>query len=254
MKYHVFNNKDTEQLFRDNRLSEFEQLWTLESDWFEKPNYRRNGWSGVIRYELQTANGEITPVFIKRQENHNSRTLLHPLKGIPTFRQEFLNIQRLKQQHIPTLTCLYYGERQLNGNSQSIIITRALEGFHSLADYYQLNKQAVNENLSVVMKKTGQLIRTLHEAHFHHGSLYPKHFFVQALKNDIDVRIIDLEKLSRKPFKAQIREDDLSRFIRRHLPLDKQAVKLLIDAYLDNDLQPSCLSRRLYALLERQAS
>ena len=59
---------------------DFDTIWQLDTDWFEPPNHRRGGWSGVVKYVLETTHGAID-VFIKRQENHVSKTLLHPFKG-----------------------------------------------------------------------------------------------------------------------------------------------------------------------------
>lgn len=254
MKFHVFNNNDTEQLFRDNKLSEFEQLWNLKSDWFEEPNHRRNGWSGVIKYALKTPSGGLNQVFIKRQENHNHKTLLHPIKGIPTFRREFFNITKLNRKNIPTLTALYYGERNIDGNVQSIIITQSLEAYQSFDNFFQVNKHQSEEVTSKIMKLAGQQTRMLHEAHWRHGSLYPKHFFVKAEKDVIDVRFIDLEKLKWFPLKQQVRFNDLSRIIRHHKPIPKQGIRQLIDAYLSygKDIHMTGLAQKLDSLLRKQ--
>ena len=160
MKYHHFQDNETRQLFEQNNLSEFEQLWALDCEWFEEPNIRRNGWSGVIKYPLTDDQGNIIEVFIKRQENHNHKTLLHPIKGVPTFRREFFNIQRLKKNQIPTISALYYGERKIKGNAQSILITLSLEGYQSFEDFFQPDNDLPEELVRKVMQTAGQNIRS----------------------------------------------------------------------------------------------
>jgi hypothetical protein len=247
----LFNSNETEKLFRLNGLSDFEALWALDCEWFEEPNYRRNGWSGVVRHGLKHSNGDISYVFIKRQENHNYKTMLHPITGVPTFRREFININRLNRANIPTLTLLYYGERKLNGKLQSILITQSLETYQSFEDFFQDEKSLPSEQVNQIMQLAGKNIRLLHNAHYRHGSLYPKHFFVKADKDLTDVRLIDLEKLKWYPFSYLVRKNDLSRVIRHRGPISKEAIGVFIESYLKTgtDLSQSPLAEQLKELL-----
>jgi hypothetical protein len=81
-----------EALLLHNQLADFDRLWDLQAEWFEEPNRRRGGWSGVCRLELRGEGEQVVPVFLKRQENHRARTLRHPFKGIPTVRRELQNL------------------------------------------------------------------------------------------------------------------------------------------------------------------
>jgi hypothetical protein len=256
MKLNQFADHATQSLFQLNQLSQFEQLWTIDSPWFEAPNYRRNGWSGVIKYSLKDEGQKTHPIFIKRQENHNHKTLLHPIKGIPTFRREYINLQRLKKNNIPSLSCLYYGERKVLGKIQSILISQSLEDYQSFEEFFNTHSFSLtqdsnhNQQLINIMTIAGQNTRLLHDAHFRHGSLYPKHFFVNASQDNIDVRFIDLEKLKWYPFSFLVRFNDLSRIIRRREPINSALIKVFIQAYLQHgkDLSHSLLAKKLYAL------
>ena len=84
-------NDQWQEIFSANKLDSFDAIWNLDTEWFEEPNQRRGGWSGVIKVDLDTPEGK-SCVFIKRQENHISKTLLHPIRGILTFEREFENI------------------------------------------------------------------------------------------------------------------------------------------------------------------
>jgi hypothetical protein len=183
-------------------LANFEQIWTLKSDWFEEPNIRRGGWSGVIKYPLQHDKTTVN-VFIKRQENHASKTLLHPIKGMATFKKEFHNIKRLTDKKIPTLELIYFGSQNL----KAILITKSLENFYSLesVDRSLLTTKERHALLSAIATAT----QKMHQHHFQHNCFYPKHIFVQKLDEQWDVKFIDLEKLKRTPFKKHATERDL---------------------------------------------
>ena len=40
-----------------NGLDSFESIWALDIGWFEEPNVRRGGWSGVSRYDVTSDDG-----------------------------------------------------------------------------------------------------------------------------------------------------------------------------------------------------
>lgn len=248
-----FNTAATRQLLEQNQLLRFEQIWALETEWFEPPNQRRNGWSGVIKQPLIDSNGNTTWVFIKRQENHNFKTLLHPLKGIPTFQREYFNIKHLTDNNIPTLTTLYYNERIENGKYQAILITRSLEGYQSFQSFFAPENPEIPQH-KAIMKLAGQIIRKLHDAHFSHNCLYAKHLFVNNDPDNIDIRLIDLEKLKWSPFLTHIRQSDLSRLIRRAHPVAYHDLQILLNSYYcsGKNLQNSALASTLNALLDAQ--
>ncbi len=252
MKEVYFNSTKIKALFEKNNCANFEQIWALETPWFEKPNYRRNGWSGVIKYALTDKEGALTWVFIKRQENHNYKTFLHPFKGVPTFRREFHNIKKLNDKNVPTLRTLYYAERHNEGKDQAILITLSLEGYESL-EAFCLNEDNKNKpQRQAIMMLAGQVTRQMHDAHFRHNCLYPKHFFIQQ-KPILDVRVIDLEKLKWFPFYYQIRRNDLSRIIRRGQPMTYDDKKILLNSYYQSGnghLEKSALSEYLNQLLK----
>ena len=77
-----------------NGLRSFDDFWEFEANWFEEPNQRRGGWSGVARCELKVPEGGTRRVFLKRQENHTTRTFTHPIRGMATFVREFRQILR----------------------------------------------------------------------------------------------------------------------------------------------------------------
>ncbi len=243
------------KLLTDNNIASFEQLWALKTPWFEEPNHRRNGWSGVIKFSLQGDQGQPIWIFIKRQENHNCKTILHPNKGVPTFRREFENINKLSQCDIPSLTTLYYDERQIDGKDQAILITLSLEGYQSLEHFCQSSENDQHPQRQKIMQQVGRVTRQLHDANFRHNCLYPKHFFIKYDTDEIDVRIIDLEKLKWLPLASQIRRNDLSRIVRRGQPMTQDDMRIILLSYYtagNKDLTNSSLAQELNALLAAQ--
>jgi len=189
-------NPNWRDILHNAKLDNFEAIWNLEFDWFEEPNIRRGGWSGVIKYPLNTTKG-ITDIFIKRQENHISKTLRHPIKGIATFQKEFHNIQALTQKKAPTLELVYFGQR----DQQAILITQSLDAYCAL-DSTELYTLDLPQKPSL-LTRVAAAMRLLHQHHFQHNCLYPKHIFVSNTDKGWDVKFIDLEKLKRTPLKRQ---------------------------------------------------
>lgn len=204
-----FINERWRSVLAFNKLDDFDALWKLDAEWFEAPNRRRGGWSGVARCDLLLPNeqreGERTAaIFLKRQENHNTRSLLHPLRGIPTFLREFRRIMAYRGYAIPTLEPVYFGMRGCGQDQRAILVTEELTGFVSLEAYEQTwvcNSHDVpwHERMRVLRAVAG-LLREMHAHGIRHGCFYPKHVFV-CIRADgsVGARVIDLEKSRRRP-------------------------------------------------------
>ncbi len=196
--------KEWEQVLIYNKLGDFDSIWNLDVGWFEKPNERRGGWSGVSRIDLKTEKGESVGVFLKRQENHNTKTLTKPIKGVPTFYREFKNILRFVVHGIPTVEPVYFHCRYKNGKSQAILMTKELEGYEALdSDVYARDGALMQDRKTreQVMGAVARVLKKMHKHHFQHNCLYGKHIFVRSIEQEWEVKIIDLEKLQRNQFK-----------------------------------------------------
>jgi hypothetical protein len=191
-------------LFECNGLKTFEDFWQLKADWFEAPNERRGGWSGVARCELQLPQGGVAPVFLKRQENHITRTWRHPFRGMATLVREFDNLNRFAQGQIPTLRPLYFAVRRVSGNLRAILVTEELTGFRSLEslvrEWGKKGWPALPER-GRILNAVARAVRLMHDHLARHNCLYAKHIFVKWIPNEpsaptppVEVRIIDLEK------------------------------------------------------------
>lgn len=202
------------------RANSFEALWELDIGWYEAPNERRGGWSGVSRCELELPEGGSTGVFVKRQQDHVYRSLRHPVRGMLTFAREFANLQRYRSLGIPTLEPLYFAVRKVDGHRRAILVTRELSGYASLDHCVECwQEEGFPDGLQrrELITRVADAAASLHRHHLQHNCLYPKHVFIGELDGRMDVRIIDLEKtkwrLSRT--RAMLRDLDT---LNRHAP------------------------------------
>ncbi len=205
-------------VLRQQGLDSFDALWGLQADWFEPPNKRRGGWSGVVRIELPGPDGVSRGLFLKRQENHTRRTMLHPLKGEPTFVAEMRNIQYCQEAGVPALEPVYYAQRKVDGKWRAILMTEELLGYRSLWDL-MLDWKEEGWGQSVALRKAlipvcAKVFQRLHRHRLVHNALHPKHVFVRN-SNEVSVRLIDLEKMRRRPFVSSAAFRDLDSFNRR---------------------------------------
>ena len=204
-------HKDWQTILANHQLDNFDAIWQLKADWFEPPNIDRGGWSGVVNVDLN-ADKEKIGVFIKRQENHSTKTLRHPIRGIPTLQREFVNILSFQNQGLPTTEPLFFAKRIHNDKLQAILITKALTDYIPLSSERFLPSGDLIQN--AVHKRTlliavADTLRALHHHHFKHNCCYPKHILVKPAGASWDIRIIDLEKLKRVFMRRHARFRDL---------------------------------------------
>lgn len=192
------------RLLTYNGLDDFESLWNADVNWFEEPNRRRNGWSGVSRHILKQPEGGTLAVFIKRQENHNFRTLLHPVRGLPTVYREYRNICRMKKCGVPCPDVVFYGHRNTGRQWQAILVTRSLEGYQPLEESLAAIEQDNLDARRALLACVAQMLSRMHSHYLRHSCLHAKHIFVRAENTGssngtgtrrFDAAVIDLEKM-----------------------------------------------------------
>jgi hypothetical protein len=192
-----------------NKLNTFEKVWDFPVNWFEEPNERRGGWSGVGRITLQDDSANGFGAFLKKQNNHCRTSLLHPIKGVPTFQREFEMMSYLASKQVLAPEVLFFA-RNPNGNLETTLMTKELAGFQPLETLTEQMFKTKTPTLSeqnTVIKAVAQLTRNLHDVNVQHRSFYPKHIFVKLNKEHApEVAVIDLEKsrINRIPFLRSI--------------------------------------------------
>lgn len=208
------------KLLEQNQLGDFDQIWHYKAIWFEEPNNRRGGWSGVGRLVLRDANGREQSLFLKRQQNHRRRTFRHPLHGEPTFSCEFRMMRYLADHGVPVPVPVFFGQRDEGGDTQAALMTEELLHFTSLEAVTEelfRTKPAIIATRRAVLRGVATSVRKLHDAGIQHRSLYPRHLFLRLVPGqDPEVVVIDLEKSRRKFFPALRTLNDLA-------TLDRQA-------------------------------
>jgi hypothetical protein len=186
-----------------NNLQDFDALWQLEAKWFEEPNRRRGGWSGVARCELALPDGGTSAIFLKRQENHNALTLTRPVRGLPTFYREFRQIMRYRDAGIPTLEPVYFSMHREGKDHRAILITEELAGFIAMEDLVKdwLKHGAPPRKTRLrYLDAIATLMRNMHDQGIQHNCFFPKHLFTRvSADGNVEVRIIDLEKSRWRP-------------------------------------------------------
>lgn len=204
-----------------NGLTDFNALWNLEAEWFEPPNRRRGGWSGVARHELALPEGGSRAIFLKRQENHGTFSWQHPIGGVPTFLREFSKIQHYRACGVPTLEPVYFAMQRTKGGHRAILATAELEGFCSMEDLVRgwlrdgAPPRAVRQRY---LNAVADLLASMHAHGIQHNCFFPKHVFTRlAPDGSIEARIIDLEKSRWRPSRTICARRDLYSLIRQSL-------------------------------------
>ena len=174
-------------------LDSFEALWTLDLAAVDAPNTGRGGWSSVHRLQLEDVNGELQSFYLKRQDNHCTRTLHAPL-GRPPFVRRLRGVKQDARLVLPALEAAVVERRGRQGHKQAVLLTRALDEYAPLDEWF-----VRWQGLSALQKRTllqaaGALVRALHNAGVIHNCLYPKHIFLKLHGDGAGARLIDLEK------------------------------------------------------------
>lgn len=205
------------QLFLHNDIESFDDIWTLDIAPVDEGNVGRgkDGWSTVSILGLKTASGSVRRVVIKRQSNYASRTILHPIAGIPTVVKEFQAIQRYRKKGINTMQPLYCATRRVGQQRQSILITDFLTNYIPLEDLLEQAHKDKTTLSSQTIKEAAAIVKQLHNNKFEHRCLYPKHIFISAGKSTNQAALIDLETTRWHPLQQGVNIRDLSTLARR---------------------------------------
>lgn len=210
-------------LLEQHGLDSFDALWALQLDAVDDPNIGRGGWSSVYRLELADTDGQVQSFYLKRQQNHLSRSLRH-LGGEPTFAREFRAIQQYARQGIPALEAAFFAQRKTPEGRQAILLTRALDDYQPLDEWFARWSDLSWADKRDVTLACGALVHALHNTGRIHNCLYPKHIFARLAQDGAGARLIDLEK-TRRALGQRDRVRDLDTLNRRS-PALSRAIRL----------------------------
>jgi tRNA A-37 threonylcarbamoyl transferase component Bud32 len=224
----LFQSNNYQQLFSQHNLADFDAIWSYDVAWFEPPNQRRGGWSGVGKIVLQANNHEALRLFVKKQQNHGRKSWLHPFAGEPTFRREFCNLKFLAKCNIGAPKLVYYAENF--AAKQAILITEELIDFVPL-DTVDLNSLNQAQQLTLIQKIATE-VKRFHNTGLVHRALYPKHIFAKNAATVAEIAFIDLEKARFSPFASWRAYFDLAAFTRHANGWSAENKQLFIKTYL----------------------
>ncbi len=245
----LYIDADLKGVFSQHDLVDFEAWWNIDAPFIDVLNHRGAGWSGVSFLTLEQKDGKAVSMYIKRQEDYKKRTFFHPLSGIPTFKKEFENIQVLCRLLMPTIKPLYFAERHVKDKHQSILITEALNNYASLDSGIDHVNTTMQKKL---MACCGAVTRKLNDNNYFHNSLYPKHLFYSIKGSMVDVCLIDLEKLTWRPWKKTAMYREIARFIRRRGGLSDTNIQVFLDNYFSSgsgDLSNCSFAQKLRVMI-----
>lgn len=208
----LYCNPSWQVTLENERFVTFDQIWNHPIDWIDTPNQNRGGWSGVGCVKI-VKDGKSVTLFVKKQQNHTSRSLLHPIKGVPTFAQEFEVLRYLASNNVATPELVFFAQRSVKEGQQAILVTELLEGyqpFDLLMDHQK--KLMVLAQQRELISSIAKTIKRMHALGIQHRALYPKHIFVRAAEASFDVAFIDLEKSRRMIFPSLQAVSDLITF------------------------------------------
>jgi tRNA A-37 threonylcarbamoyl transferase component Bud32 len=249
----LFQSNNYQTLFTQHQLADFDAIWARGIAWFEPPNERRGGWSGVGKLELDSTNGETMTVFVKKQQNHGRKSWRHPFAGEPTFRREFENLTFLAQHNIGAPKVVYYSENV--ASKQAVLITENLANFVAL-DSINLSQLSQMQQQKLVQKVALE-IRRFHDTCMVHRALYPKHIFIKnadSLQNSTpETALIDLEKARFSPLAWYRAYFDLAAFTRHAVGWSEDNKLLLVNTYLAKS-SPSFFDKLLCNMIKSRAN
>lgn len=185
--------------------ADFERWWNIDGEWVEEPNQRRNGWSGMMRAQV-----EGRTLFVKRQLNHQCRTWRHPL-GWPTASREWHYLHRLHGLGIGAPSPVFHAARRSGDGVEAVLVTEELSGYQDLLEWGGLD----GDSRSWLALAVGELLGRLHRARLQHSSLYDKHVMARREGERFVVALIDLEKMRPRLTAGMAAKHDLQQLRRR---------------------------------------
>jgi hypothetical protein len=222
-------------------LLDIEAVTKRDFNWFEPPNKRRGGWSGVTRIVLNpdAAPQDKQAVFLKIQQNHFYRAPSTCFTKQLTFKREFEVLQQLSKATASIPELVLFATWQTGSDVGAILVTRALDDWYPLNDWLSGQKglSAPDEATSTqALEAIAQGAREIHAAGWVHLCFSGKHLFVRP-QNDACFQscVIDMEK-SRKHFSLKYRiRKDCSHFMRHTRGLSEAQKITFLKAYFQTD-------------------
>lgn len=246
-----------QQQLSDADLLDIEAMTTREFDWFEKPNRRMGGWSGVSRLYLnpEAPEAERVAVFLKIQNNHCYRTIQNFFVKRLSFEREMDAFEALKHTgHLPEL--LLFATWSKGKDVGALVVTKDLEGFVCIEDTIkEIRKNRSDADVAIrnVLRCVADATRKMHATGWAHSSFKPKHFFIgKEQSGEYPIRFIDFERARIPVRKHYYVTEDIAKFLRKsdHYLTHEQKMQFLLDYFQTDTFTPKQL--KLVKMIEKQ--
>lgn len=217
-------------------LLDIESVAKRDFDWFEAPNKRRGGWSGVTRLVLNpdAPKAGQRAVFLKIQQNHFYRSWRNGFRKRLSYEREFFAINQLKGmvQGLPEV--LLYAQWQEGKNKGCLLVTEALDEWSPLDRW--LSKEPQQAEIEKVLCQLADTLRPMHQQRWAHFGLFQKHVFLRpANEGGFQIRLIDFEKARKTLTRNQSIVEDVSRFLRHGPNLSRELQFSFLHAYFQTE-------------------
>jgi hypothetical protein len=230
-----------EHLLREADLMDIGSVSQREFDWFEAPNRRRGGWSGVTRIVLNpdAPEAEQKAVFLKIQQNHY---YIAPNTGFMkrlTFEREFAAMQALKPHCSAIPDVVMFAKWEENGNEGSILVTESLDSWIPVRPWIlgDLDEPApTGDRLQRALEAIAQTAREINTAGWVHMCFSAKHLFVkEQADSSFLTAVVDLEKTRKRIGLNRRTVKDCSHFMRHTPGLSEEGKMHFLKGYFQTD-------------------
>ncbi|WP_416414295.1 lipopolysaccharide kinase InaA family protein [Pantoea sp. App145] len=206
-------------------MKDFNYWWNIEGDPKETKYFNENGFSSYARVEIDN-----NFFFVKRMQNHLSRSLIHP-RGIPTLIQEVNAINHLKDSGVKTPDIIFSSAYKSGGQWKAILVTKEMENFISLKDWYNnINKEINEEMKNKIIREIAWTFRKMHLAKRQHGNCNAGNIFIHT-NGYVHAGFIGLENSKKRLTRSQAKIHDFNQLKKNSPMIPKEDWKLFLSYY-----------------------
>lgn len=212
-----------EERLKEAGLLDIEATTKQEFDWFEAPNRRRGGWSGVTRIVLNpnAAPEDQQAVFLKIQQNHFFRAPANLFRKQLTFEREFSVLQQMSTVSKSIPETVLFAKWRVGSDSGSILVTKALDNWLPLTDWLKGSNGLTPPDEPTLLKALEAIAtasRQINDAGWVHLCYSAKHLFLLPQEDgSFKSCVIDFEKTRKHLVSSYRSMKDCSHFM-RHTP------------------------------------
>jgi len=219
-------------------LLDTRDLALREFDWFEPPNKRRGGWSGVSRIPLDPKTapaGESEAIFLKIQQNHFYRAPNTWFRKRLTFEREFNVMQRMESIAGCFAPPVFFSTWKEGGNRGALLMVQSLDGWLPLNHWLRGENGLTPPDQTTLLhalQAIARIARRIHDAGWVHLAFSPKHLFLKPERNgEFQARVVDLEKARQHLLPGYRTIKDTSHFLKRTPGLSEDLIRQYLFAY-----------------------